>query len=146
MVDLKNKELIKIMWLPGEDRVLFDIKREVPINTSSELYNYLLSFVDIDKWKTLYTQKYNDWLNSDDNTIYDINNEINLVIINALIEANRTIENKLIFYWFDIDRTYNEKFTWKYCPISKEGLIPLGNNYPDINSFISPKYPLVFPR
>lgn len=145
MVDLKNKTLLKIMWLPNENEILFNIQNETFLPLTSDFYSKLFDYIDIDKWKILYSKKYHDWLNKDDISIYDINNEINLKMIDALMQLNKSLTDVMIFYWFDIDRTFNDKFNWEYCPISKKRLIVLGGGYPDINSLISPDYPLVFP-
>ena len=145
MVDLKNKELIKVMWLPEEEEILFHLKSEKALPITSKWYNHVLRYIDLNNWKELYRKAYDNWLNNGDSFIYDINNEVNLIMINALIAANETLKNEMIFYWFDIDRTYHENFLWEYCPISKQRLIFLGDNYPKINSFISPEYPLIFP-
>lgn len=145
MVDLKNKELVKIMWLPGEEKILFHIKKEQPLSFESKLYNHIFNFIDIEKWKDLYSKAYNNWLNKDDSSIYDINNDVNLMMITSLAKANEALKNEIIFYWFDIDRTNNESFIWEYCPISKKRLIYLGDDFPKINSLISPDYPLIFP-
>ncbi|MBN8786802.1 MAG: hypothetical protein J0I84_06920 [Terrimonas sp.] len=145
MEDLKNKELIKVMWLPKQAEILFKMKDETSLPIKSALYSYILEYIDIVKWRKEYTQKYNDWLNKDDDSIYQIENGINMQMIDDLIKVNKRLRYEKIFYWFDIDRTYNDQFLWKYCPISNKELINLGNGFPKINSLISPDYPLVFP-
>ncbi|PVD49298.1 hypothetical protein DC498_25740 [Terrimonas sp.] len=145
MEDLKNKELIKVMWLPNQAEVLFKMKDETSLPIKSALYPHILQYIDIVKWRKEYAQKYNDWLNKDDDSIYQIENGINMRMIDSLIEVNKALRHEKIFYWFDIDRTYNDHFLWKYCPISKKELVKLGEEFPKINSLISPNYPLVFP-
>jgi hypothetical protein len=145
MVDLKNKELIKVMWLPEEKEVLFNIKNETVIPIKSKLNSQVFSFFDIDKWKRLYAEAYDRWLNKDDSSIYEVNNPVNQSMIDTLIKVNESLEREMIFYWFDIDRTYNENFKWEFCPMSNQRLIFLGDEYPKINSLISPEYPLIFP-
>lgn len=145
MVDLKNKVLLKVMWLPKEDEVLFNIKNETFLPIQSKLYNEVFNNFDITKWKKLYGQAYDKWLNEDDSSIYDINSQVNQSMINTLVKVNELLGGEMIFYWFDIDRTDNENFKWEFCPLSKKRLIHLGDEYPKINSLISPDYPLVFP-
>lgn len=77
--------------------------------------------------------------------IYNIRDQVNWSIITALIQLNKTVDTRELYYWVDIDRTCNEGFTWKYCPVSGKELILLGDNYPNKNSFTSPEYPLIFP-
>jgi hypothetical protein len=146
MEDLKNKKLYKIMWLPEENHIFLDIKNEKFISINSKMYKYLSNYVDWKSWINVYKKKYENWLNSDDNSIYNISDEVNTKIINALLEMNKHLIHEKIFYWFDIDRTFNENFIWKYCPISKRKLIQLPDEYPEINSLISPEYPLIFPH
>lgn len=145
MEDLKNKDLSKVMWLPEEDHILLDIRNEKFISINSKLYYHLSSYINIDNWRDLYKKKYSDWLNNDDHSIYNIHDEVNSIIINALLSLNKDLKSRMVFYWFDVDRTDNEKFIWEYCPLSKRRLIQLGDKYPKINSFISPDYPLIFP-
>lgn len=145
MVDLENKELLKIMWLPAEREVLFNIQNEIQIPITSKFYDVFSDYIDIEKWRILYGEKYHNWLNEDDSSIYDINNEINLKMIDALVKINKRSSDAIFFYWFDIDRTFYERFKWEYCPLSNKRLLTLGDSYPAINSFISPDYPLLFP-
>jgi len=133
------------MWLPDEPHILFKMKTEGFITLDSPLYQSLSTYIDLHKWKDLYKKKYNEWLNNDQNFIYHITDEVNLAMINVLISMNNDLKSKRIFYWFDIDRTFNENFIWEYCPISKKRLITLPAEYPKINSLISPDYPIVFP-
>lgn len=145
MGDLKNKDLIKIMWLPGENDILFSMKNEKSLSSNSKLYEQLNNCIDIGSWKKMYAEKYDNWLNTDDHSIYNIKDAVNAMMINALLKFNEMAGNEVIFYWFDVDRTYNENYIWEICPLSNKLLIPLDDKYPKINSLISPDYPLVFP-
>ncbi|PSL44866.1 hypothetical protein CLV51_105239 [Chitinophaga niastensis] len=147
MIDLKkqSKELLKILWLPGEDEIIFNTKSERPLPLSSDLYRQLIQYLDIDKWKRLYAEAYKDWLNDDSKSVYKINDKINLSIIEALVKFNKSLDSQSVYYWFDIDRTFTEGFTWEYCPISGKKLIYLGDEYPKKNAFVSPEYPLILP-
>ena len=145
MADLKNKELIKVMWLPNQEELLFNMKDEIPLTIESKLHLKLLQYIDVSKWQNEYAQKYNNWLNDDDTSIWQIENEINMRMIDSLRKINKILRHEKIFYWFDIDRTYDDNFVWEYCPISKKELIHLGKEFPKINSLVSPEYPLVFP-
>lgn len=145
MVDLRNKDLIKIMWLPDQKEFLFQMRNETPLPIEASLYSLVAQYIDIAKWQEKYRKKYDDWLNKDDDSIYDINNEINMTIIFGLKRINKVMKNEMIFYWFDVDRTFNDHFLWEYCPISNKKLMSLGKEFPKINSLISPDFPLVFP-
>jgi len=145
MVGLKNKEFIKLMWLPGEKEILLHMKDEKPVPISHQLYRRVSVHIDIEEWKNIYKLAYDNWLNKDDSSIYNINHDINFRMIMALQRTNETAADVVVFYWFDIDRTFNERFIWEYCPISQKKLIHLGLKYPKINSLISPDYPIVFP-
>lgn len=80
MADLKkiNKEVFKIMWLPKEDEIIFHAKDESPLSLDSDLYRQFIKYFDIDKWKCKYAAAYKEWLNNHSNTVYDINDEINM--------------------------------------------------------------------
>jgi hypothetical protein len=92
-----------------------------------------------------YSLAYKKWLNEDDKSIYDISDPLNSIIIDGLIKANNGYTPELFLYWLDVDRTDNEEFVWEYCPLSKKRLIYLGDDYPKINSLMSPDFPLLFP-
>jgi len=144
-MDFNNKELIKLMWLPDVKEVLLFIKDETFVPGDAELYNQVSTYLDIDQWKIRYSALYDKWLNDDDASVYDVDNEVNQTIINALIKVNSALKDKLILYWFDVDRANNENYQWKICPISKTRLIYLGDEYPKINSLVSNDFPLIFP-
>ena len=146
MIDLRNQELVKVMWLPGEDEILFDMKNGIPIPLTSKLYTYLAEHISVNKWRDLYKLKYDDWLYKDDASIYDINHKVNTMMLYALLKVNETLSGKKLLYWFDIDRTENENFVWEECPLSLNRLMHLGANYPQINVLMSPDYPLIFPN
>ncbi len=145
MEDLINKELLKIMWLPNENEIFFHMRNEKAVFWNSEIYKSLSEYIDVENWKHLYSKSYQRWLDDDDDSIYDIQSEINKSMIDSLIKLNKTLVSGVVFYWFDIDRTNNENFKWEFCPNSKKRLFTLGNTYPKINSLISPEFPLVFP-
>ncbi|HEY8956610.1 hypothetical protein [Chitinophaga sp.] len=141
----KNNEIFKIVYLPQESEIIFNAKYETPVSLHSDLYSKLLTHIDINEWKCLYEKAYRDWLNDVSDAVCNIHDPVNMLMIAALIQLNETLPDRRLYYWFDVDRTYNEGFTWKYCPISGKELILLGDGYPKKNYFISPEYPLVFP-
>lgn len=143
MEDLKNKKLIKVMWVPGE-RIFWDIKIESPYD-DMVLYFKLNNLINIENWAKEYKKAYDVWLDQDFGDIYNIKYQININMINALLRLNRTLNDKVVFFWFDVDRTFNENYVWEYCPLSGKPLIILNNEYTQINSLISPDYPLIFP-
>lgn len=145
MEELKNKECIKVMWLPNQKEFLFTMKFETVLPIESFLYLYISQYINMEKWQNEYGYKYNDWLNNDDNSIFDIKNPVNLGMVKSLIELNMVLKFEKLFYWFDIDRTYNDDFIWEYCPVSNKKLVALGGEFSKRNSLISPDYPLVFP-
>ncbi|RFS25040.1 hypothetical protein DVR12_07595 [Chitinophaga silvatica] len=147
MTDFKkiSKDVFKIMWLPGEDEIIFHANNESPLPLNTELYKQLNKYFDIENWKNKYAEAYKEWLNDISNVIYDIRNDINMSIIDALTALNKELEFQVIYYWFDIDRTFTDGYLWEYCPISGEKLIYLGEEYTRKNSLISPSYPIIFP-
>ena len=146
MADLKNNRIgYKVMFVPNEDTVLWEVFAENPLQLGCKNYCILNSYIDIEDWKEKYRIKFNEWLNEDDLDIFDINHSVNLEMINALIQVNRHLSGDFIYYWFDIDRTYNEHYRWTNCPISGEKLIDLGTEYPFLNRLISPFFPLILP-
>lgn len=141
----RNNDLTKIMWLPDQQEILFRMKTEESLPLTSECYKQIYAFIDLDDWRHLYGRAYDTWLNKDDDRIYDINWNVNRIVIAALAKANEALNQRIFFYWFDVDRTDNEKFNWEFCPISKKKLLKLEPDFPKINSLVSPDYPLVFP-
>jgi hypothetical protein len=145
MIDTANKLMYKVMWVPGHEGIIWDIHNEEQVPVDDTLYSTLKKYIDIEKWEETYKSEYHSWLEADNNSIHDINNEVNLLMIEAIGKANNSLVDKLIFYWFDIDRTDVDNFYWEYCPLSNKKLVALGNNYPKMNSFISIDYPIIFP-
>ena len=145
MEGLKNRNITKLVWLPEEKQLLFDAKSQEYLSLESDAFRQILMFIDLDRWTASYSVAYKKWLNEDDMSIYDFNYPVNAVIIDGLIKANRGSEPELLLYWFDVDRTDNEEFVWEYCPLSGRKLINLGEDYPKINSLVSPDFPLIFP-
>ncbi len=146
MLDFQNMELLKVMWLPGEKEILFEVTTEISIPIDNEVYKILENFIDLNKWSNDYAMQYDAWLKNDDSIIYNINSCINSVMIEALKSANKIMSHTILFYWFDVDRTFIEGFNWQLCPISYEKLIEMKLCFPQINSLISPVYPLIFPK
>ena len=97
VVDFKNRELIKVMWLPEAKEVLLFINNEAFVPGDAELYNQVSAYIDIDQWKDLYSTFYYKWLNDDDASIYDITHEVNHTMINALIKVNSDLKDRLFF-------------------------------------------------
>lgn len=141
----KNKEIFKIVWLPHEDEIIFSAKDETPVSLHSDLYSKLAAYIDIDEWKYLYGRAYRNWLDDISDAVCNVHDQVNMSMIAALIQLNETLPDRCLCYWFDIDRTYNEDFTWKYCPVSGKKLIFLGDGYAYKNAFVSPEYPVIFP-
>jgi len=98
MEDLKSKELFKVMWLPNQEESLFKMKDEVSLTIESQLYLQLLQYIDVSKWQNEYAQKYNNWLNDDDTSIWQIENEINMWMIDSLRKINKILRHEKIFY------------------------------------------------
>ncbi|NIG53543.1 hypothetical protein [Chitinophaga sp. Cy-1792] len=140
-----NKQIYTLMWLPAEDEIIFRAKDESPVAANDSLYSHLKKHIHLHQWKVRYTAAYRQWLDNDNNAIYDISNEINKSMIAALIKLNEDLETKAVFFWFDIDRSVTDEFTWKCCPVSGKKLITLGKEYTKKNAFVSPDYPLIFP-
>ncbi|TEB45113.1 hypothetical protein D0809_08015 [Flavobacterium circumlabens] len=81
---------------------------------------------------------------SDD--LYNIKFKLNSQIIDILPKINKTLNkiNIYLFYWFDIDKSVNESFSWKYCPVTNDLLTDL--NIKSNNSLICSNCFLVFPK
>lgn len=145
MEDLKNK-LFKIMWVPETEEVIWDMKTEEPISINHIIYNKVIKHLDLTNWISFYKILYSDWLDEDKNDIYNISHEINQMVINTLEKINQSLDDMKIYYWFDIDRTEEENYQWKICPLTNQNLKYLGKDYHYLNRFISPKKFIVFPE
>ena len=145
MEGLINKKLFKVMSLLSQPEIIWDMKTECEVPKTEISYKELGKFINIEEWIVEYYSLYKQWLHDDCGYIYDISSAINQKMIKAVVEYNNLNENKL-FYWFDVDRSINEAFEWKFCPISNTELIELGNEFHPNNRMISSVYPLVFPQ
>ena len=135
----------KIMWLPNDDRVIWQLKNNDQIDTSSELYSLLKQFIDLSGWIDAYDKAHTDWLDNDNAAIYDLNGDLVKGMIDAIRNANAFLGDKKILYWYDIDRSVNDVFQWKFCPGTRNKLIDLGVSYHSINRLICADYLLVMP-
>ena len=133
------------MYLTDVDPIIWDVRTEEPLDEGHIYYKVLNSFVDINEWKLKYGQLYKAWLEIDDTSIHDIHHSINKDMINALIDANKHLDESLIYFWFDIDRSEDESFEWEVCPLSRQRLQMLGSECLRKNKLISPDFPIIFP-
>ena len=134
----------KVMPTVPEENIFWDISTERIVDSSSLSYKYLSEYIDIEEWKKSFFELYNKWLKEDDDSVYDIHNEVSRSMINALMEINKKADFKL-YYWFDVDRNKYPNYVWRKCPIAGTDLIDLPEYYSMNNRKISVDYPLVFP-
>ena len=133
------------MWLPDESFPLFDMQTGEVCSLSKEDVAFIHQHVPLDTWIQSFAQEYAKWLNDENNQLHDVQSQLNAKMIRSIEEANKLSDSLIIYYWFDIDRTYVEDFHWQYCPISGNPLIDLGENYHSLNRLVSPDFPIVFP-
>jgi len=138
-------EYIKVMVAGETDGILWDASTEHNIQKDHPAYVLLNEQLDLLKWVEDYRGLFRDWLYNDDESIYEINNPINMIMIDSLLVVNNLVKDYNIFYWFDVDRDLNPDFVWNNCPLSKAPLIALPKSFHSNNRKISPKYPLIFP-
>jgi hypothetical protein len=100
MDDLGNKNLFKIMWLPGEDSVIWNMKNESPLEADSDVYNVVQRFIDLPRWRKDYEILYHQWLNEDNHAIYDLHHEINSRMLSVIKQINGRMQalDSLLFY------------------------------------------------
>lgn len=132
------------MSVLSQKEVIWNIRSEEEIACNEPIYKGLSRYIDIEEWTRRYYTFYKKWLYEDDSYIYDITSPINQDMLKAIIEYNRSSEDR-IFLWFDVDRNIDEQFKWIYCPISKKKLIFLGESIHPNNRLVSPAYPISFP-
>jgi len=133
------------MWLSNETEIIFNMKDEAPLSLKENPYYVLNKFISLKEWVKQYTLEYRKWLNDEQNSICDIRNRLNSEMIDAIKKANDLLNDDAIFYWFDIDRTYNEGFEWKTCPITGNKLVDLGSEYTEMNQLVCFSSFLVLP-
>ncbi len=136
------------MYLPDNKSIIWNMQNEQLAENQLNVYfmNLLNRYQDIYKWIADYEIYYKEWLNNDENTIFELNHTLLQSILQTTQQVNKELpENQHLYYWFDIDRAVNENFEWKHCPITNEPLINLGADYFYTNRFVSPKVDLVFP-
>jgi len=137
---------IKLMWMPEGESVMWNMQDEEPIPERSLVHTEISKYLDIKNWRTLYALKYNSWLQSLSGEIFQINDPVNIMALEAVDKYNKmeSIKDR-VFYWFDIDREKNEDYQWELCPITGEKLASLGTDYPMNNRLVSWKKNMVFP-
>ena len=127
------------------DGIIWDMLTETSLTDVHPSYYMLDKEIDLQLWKYAYRNLYQEWLNDDGESIYDIGHPVNLNLINSLININKlTLEYKL-YYWFDVNRDKYPDFFWETCPISGTPLIALPIYFHRNNRKISQLFPLVFP-
>lgn len=144
MEDLENKELVKIMWIPGTKKVLWNMKNEKQYLDNKLFYVFLNSQLNLNVWVQEYTKLYRSWLENDDVSIFDLNHKINFNMIKSIKKFNMLSSAVILFYWFDVERSSQPEFQWEKCPKSQSQLISLGDEFHYLNRFVSKDY-LVLP-
>ncbi len=138
----------KLMWLPNTKHTIWEMKTEKVAKFSEQKYftSLINQNIDLNDWIADYSNYYKKWLDNDDETIFDFNSSLLKSILDAIKKVNKKLDkDKHLFYWYDIDRSFNEDYNWIECPITKKKLINLGNNFFYTNRFISEKADLVLP-
>ena len=143
-MNLANKRLLKVMWIP-DTRIIYDMRNENQLELSSDVYNKLNKYINLENWMSEYSREYHNWLNDKSDTIYDINFSVNKNMIEAIKKTNKILVDEVLYYWFDVDRTFAEDFNWELCPRTHKKLLELMNDYNSNNRLISPDEYLVFP-
>lgn len=133
------------MWTPGEGSMLFDIVSELEQPFNSQIYDNTNKFIDLQSWRNEYAKFYKEWLEFDDDSIYNLNSNFFSDTLKKLSELNSYLKEMSVYLWFDIDRTWIDQFIWEKCPISGKHLLNLGTEFPEINRLVSPDYPLILP-
>ena len=90
----------KLMLTVPEENILWDIVEE-KVQTSCLCYSYLSKYIDLEKWKLSFFSLYRRWVEEDDYSIYDINNDVNISIINALVEPLLFKMKLMVFILFN---------------------------------------------
>jgi hypothetical protein len=144
MEDLQNKNIFKIMCLFDDPKVIWDVKKEIQLPLTNPIYNKLKQLILLDKWIVDYNHLYVKWLKEDNTEVYNLSNSVIKSMISVLNKYN-IINDEKIYFWYDVDRSIDESFSWENCPICGMHLINLGADYNLNNRFISPTEPLIFP-
>ena len=124
------------------------MKSEKEIGASLQNYFELLinQHIDFNNWIANYNMYYKKWLDEDDETIFNFNSPLLSTILEVIKKVNEKLDiDKHLFFWYDIDRTFNEDYYWENCPVTKSKLINLGENYFYTNRLISSNIDLVLP-
>jgi hypothetical protein len=141
----KNKTKVKIMWLPdGHEH-----KHLLYMTNNSFVEDLeILKLIDLNiltTWSDFFDKEYDDWLSGYSDLIFDLESPEISLILEHLVDLNKSQSKVEFFYWFDVDRSINEKFKWKNCPLTGEALVNLGKEYLKNNRLVAPKAPLCFP-
>jgi hypothetical protein len=144
--DLKGKQLLKIMWVPGAESLLWNMKDESQLSSQSAIYKLVEGNSEIVSWASRFDQLYEQWLEGDNDVIYDVKHEVNREILSILRTLNTSLSELAIFYWFDVDRTDNDDFVWTESPFSGKPLLDLGPDYHFLNRLVSLEDYVVFPK
>lgn len=128
-----------------DDNIIWHVQTEENVALSHPVYQFLWKEINWMNWKEDYLTAYHNWLDSDDESIYDINAPTNRRMIDAITRVNNRSEMFKIYYWFDIDRDKNPNHIWSICPLSNEPLKDLPVDTHRNNRKVSPSIPLIFP-
>jgi hypothetical protein len=134
------------MFTVKGEPLVWDCLTETAVPVNHSVYYNLKKYINLTDWETKYDKLYHQWLYNDDETIYNINVDINKFMIDAIFELNKEKKDYVLYYWFDVDRDKSPDYTWVYCPFSGKQLITLNEQFHYNNRKISPEHPLVFPE
>ncbi len=139
-------DYFKIMVLPHDEDILWDMKTGDQLPMSHKAYSYIQesSHFNVSAWVHAYSDLYIDWLKNDNLAIYDIDSVINKEILDFITKIQPNLPFKL-YFWFDVNRDLKEGYLWTVCPISKQPLLELNDDFSLLNKLVSPIYPITFP-
>ncbi|WP_250632378.1 hypothetical protein [Rhodoflexus caldus] len=152
MEDLKNHKFYYLMWLPHVRNIIWEArnKKALPQKTLVEginLYEMLNNVVNLAKWRKQYTALYRQWLENDDNRIFDLQHPVNAQIIHGLKNINSLLPSHIhLCYWYDVDRSLDEDFIWENSPLSGKRLIDLGEDFFEENRLWDKENNLLLPK
>ncbi len=104
---------LKVMVAGSSPEIIWIMISESEIPLTDPIYEIINSEIDLIKWKTNFLFLYQDWLNKDNPQVYDINNLVNKMRIDAIVKCNNKISSDKLYYWFDVDRSKKHDFIWK---------------------------------
>ncbi|MCZ8355628.1 MAG: hypothetical protein O9340_12890 [Cyclobacteriaceae bacterium] len=143
--NLEGKILLKVMWTSEEETVVWDMKSEENLKYDSKLVSEFCNYFDLVDWSKKFKTLYSQWLEEDADFVYKLDNPLISSLLLAIKKFNFDNNEVLFFYWYDVDRTKKNNFSWSLSPITGKPLIDLGSDFHPNNRLISLDDFIVFP-